>query len=238
MATHVYEAEPWAVAGCSFTNAAAPTYVRLPHGDLFSPGSIGPRKSPSGCLVVFAVTTTTASRRLSPAFEKCQVMASAALRLACLQPGPAVWYRCTTARKRSWNSLSERRATVADAQARLSVVHARATSKLSGRPRVSAMPEAKSFLAKSRSWRRVACSPLIQARLERPGCMHADGYVLAKRGAALQRPTRTRGDVCICTAAARTLPVAWRRACPNITLDSWRHGDGGSVQVGDRVPGC
>jgi hypothetical protein len=68
--------------------------------------------------------------------------------------------------------------------------------------------------------------------------MHADGYVLAKRGAALQRPTRTRGDVCICTAAARTLLVAWRRACLNIMLDSGRHGDGGSVQVSDRVPRC
>jgi hypothetical protein len=132
MTTHVYGAEPWAVAGCGFTNAAAPTYVRLPHGDLFAPGSIGPRKSPSGRLVVFAVTTVTASRRLSPAFEKCHVMASA--RPSCVSHACSLVLQFgTDVRPQGRGRGIAFRSVVPPSQtpqARLSVVHARADEQV------------------------------------------------------------------------------------------------------------
>jgi hypothetical protein len=149
-----------------------------------------------------AVTTATAGRRLSPAFEKmsCHGKRPTALRRACLQPGPAVWYRCTTARTRSWNNLSGRVMPPSQTPQR----HAQ-TSKFPGARACQPCQRPKaSSRSREASSRRVACSPLIQAHGERAR-MYADGYVLAKRGAALQRPTRTRGDVCSCTAAARTL---------------------------------
>jgi hypothetical protein len=54
-------------------------YVRLPHGDRFSPGSIGPRKSPRGRLVVGAALSPR-PRQVAvflPPSRKCHVMASA-----------------------------------------------------------------------------------------------------------------------------------------------------------------